>query len=223
MEKVKKPVVKICCISSVGEALTAIEFGASALGLVSKMPSGPGIISDDLIVEIVKIIPPEIDSFLLTSEIKAEKIISQHEKIGTNTIQIVDEIDIKEYSILKKEIPEIKIVQVIHVVDDSSIDIAKRVSEFADAILLDSGNPALEIKLLGGTGKVHNWEISRKIRDSVKIPLYLAGGLNSENVTDAIRTVKPYGVDLCSGVRTNGFLDREKLKNFFDKVNLFKY
>ena len=215
----RRPVVKICCISSVYEAITAVECGASALGLVSGMPSGPGVISDEQISGILKCVPGNISSFLLTSKITAEGIIEQHRKFNTTAIQIVDEVELNVYEKIKQSLPEIKIVQVVHVTDESSVNYAISVSQFADALLLDSGNPKKEIKELGGTGRVHNWSISRQIREAVTIPVYLAGGLNSGNVINAIEAVDPYGVDLCSGVRTDGKLDIIKLKEFFNKVN----
>lgn len=217
----RRPVVKICCISSVNEAITAVECGASALGLVSCMPSGPGVISDEQISGILKYVPENVSTFLLTSKITAEGIIDQHKKFNTSAIQIVDEVELNVYEKLKQSLPEVKIVQVVHVTDESSVDYAINVSQFADALLLDSGNPKKEIKELGGTGRVHNWVISRQIRESVTIPVYLAGGLNSGNVINAIEAVEPFGVDLCSGVRTDGKLDIIKLKEFFDKVNSF--
>ncbi len=210
--------VKICCISSVTEAMLAVSYGATALGLVSQMPSGPGVISDEKILEIIETIPENIDTFLLTSETNSEQIILQQKKFKPKTLQLVDEVKTDVYKDIKRELPGINIVQVVHVTDEGSADYACKVSEFADGILLDSGNPGLAVKELGGTGRVHNWKISRKIRESVKVPVYLAGGLNPENVREAIETVMPYGVDLCSGVRTNGMLDKEKLKNFFNAV-----
>ena len=217
----RRPVVKICCISSVYEAITAVECGASALGLVSGMPSGPGVISDEQISGILKYVPENISAFLLTSKITAEGIIEQHKKFKTSAIQIVDEVELNVYEKIKQSLPEVKIVQVVHVTDESSVNYAISVSQFADALLLDSGNPKKEIKELGGTGRVHNWDISRQIRESVTIPVYLAGGLNSGNVINAIKAVEPFGVDLCSGVRTDGKLDIIKLKEFFGKVNSF--
>ncbi|MEO8664974.1 MAG: phosphoribosylanthranilate isomerase [Ignavibacteria bacterium] len=215
----KTPLVKICCISSADEAKMAITHGASALGLVSHMPSGPGVISDEKIIEIMKVIPNKIDSFLLTSETSAAKIIKQHQKFKTNTIQIVDKVDNVVYQELSRKLPETVLVQVVHVNDESSVDYAIEVSKYADALLLDSGNPNLKVKELGGTGRVHNWQLSKKIRELVDIPVILAGGLNPDNVREAIETVEPYAVDLCSGVRTNGELDEAKLKKFFDAVN----
>lgn len=210
--------VKICCISSIGEARTAIEYGASALGLVGHMPSGPGIISDDLIRVISKSVPPPIGTFLLTSETTAEKIISHHQRTLTNTIQIVDAVTPETYRQIRTAIPYIKLVQVIHVIDNKSIDEAVLVSEYVDSILLDSGNPNLQIKELGGTGRVHDWKLSRKIKEEIKIPVFLAGGLNPENVRQAIEAVEPYGLDLCSGVRTDGKLDKKKLELFMRNI-----
>ncbi len=207
--------VKICCISSVEEARMAIQYGASALGLVGKMPSGPGPIGDDLIFEITRVIPPPVASFLLTSETKTAQIIQHHHRTFTNTIQLVDELFERDYKALKQALPAIKIVQVIHVVDESSVDEAIEISEWADALLLDSGNPKLAVKELGGTGRTHNWVLSRTIVEQSKIPVFLAGGLNENNVRDAIEHVNPYGIDLCSSIRTNGQLDEAKLERFF--------
>lgn len=210
--------VKICCISSVEEANLAIKYGASALGLVSNMPSGPGVINEDLIKEIADSVPPGVSTFLLTSKQSADEIIEQQKRCRTNTIQICDHLLHGSYSEIKHALPGIKIVQVIHVNGDESIREAVEVSKNIDAILLDSGNQKLEVKELGGTGRVHDWSISKKIREAIKIPLFLAGGLNTKNVADAINQVNPYGVDICSGVRTNGKLDEVKLKSFFEAV-----
>lgn len=214
-----KPRVKICCISSVSEAQMAIAYGASALGLVGNMPSGPGIISDELIVQIAKSVPPPISTFLLTSETQAEAIIAHHQKVHTTTIQIVDALQEGTYQQIRQTLPAIKLVQVIHVIDEQTVEEAIQISEFVDAILLDSGNPNLQVKELGGTGRVHNWALSRKIRESIQIPLFLAGGIKAENVKEAIETVQPFGLDLCSSVRTNGHLDQAKLEKFFEALN----
>ena len=210
--------VKICCISSIDEANMVIRFGASALGLVANMPSGPGIISDEEIMSISKSVPPAIATFMLTSETSADEIILHHKRTLTNTIQIVDELTQGSYEKIKKALPAIKIVQVIHVIDEKSIDEAIRISHSVDALLLDSGNPNLAIKELGGTGRVHNWSFSKKIVDQSKVPVFLAGGLTVENVRQAIDQVQPFGLDLCSGVRTDKKLDPYKLENFFKAV-----
>jgi phosphoribosylanthranilate isomerase len=209
------PRIKICCISTFEEARIAIEFGADAIGLVGRMPSGPGPITDDLIRQIAQAVPPPVATFLLTSETSADEIIKHHHRTNTNTIQIVDLPHANTYSQLKIALPSVKIVQVIHVIDEKSVDLALNISEHVDALLLDSGNPNLKIKELGGTGRVHNWKFSRQIRDRSKCPVFLAGGLKPENVRQAIDEVQPFAIDVCSGVRTDGKLDRQKLFNFF--------
>lgn len=222
MKAAEYPHVKICCISSIDEANLAIKYGAGAIGLVGKMPSGPGVISDELIAEIAAGVPKEVDTFLLTSETTAEEIIGHHRKVNTSTIQIVDRIDTAVYITLRKELPGIKLVQVIHVLDEDSVTEAAHYAQYADALLLDSGNPGLAVKQLGGTGRTHNWELSLKIREIVNIPIYLAGGINPANVKEAFNFVKPFGIDLCSGVRTAGKLDESKLKEFFEEVRKAK-
>jgi phosphoribosylanthranilate isomerase len=210
--------VKICCIGSPGEATMAIDHGANALGLVAKMPSGPGVISNEMIMTIAASIPPAISTFLLTSETSEIQIIEHHRRTFTNTIQVVDKLKEGSYRSLKRALPAVKIVQVIHVMDERTIEEALRISEQVDALLLDSGNPALEIKELGGTGRVHNWKISRKIVEQSKVPVFLAGGLHAGNVCKAIEEVEPFGVDLCSGVRTGSKLDQGKLEAFMKAI-----
>jgi phosphoribosylanthranilate isomerase len=207
--------VKICCISSAEEAMTAIGHGASALGLVGHMPSGPGVIDDGLIHAIARIVPPPVSTFLLTSETRTESVIAHHQRVHTTTIQLVDRLEDNDYKMLRKALPAVKLVQVIHVRDKGSIEEALKAAEQVDALLLDSGNPALPVKVLGGTGNTHDWALSRRIREQVTIPLFLAGGLNAGNVQQAIQAVQPFGVDLCSGVRTAGRLDEKKLEAFF--------
>jgi phosphoribosylanthranilate isomerase len=217
----KFPRVKICCIKNIEEAELAIRYGASALGLVSKMPSGPGVIDEEEIKKIAKIIPPGISSFLLTSLQDTKSIIDQQRRLGVNTIQICDFVISGSYEELRVELPGISIVQVIHVTGESSIRDALSVAPFVDAILLDSGNQSLPVKVLGGTGKKHDWAISKKIREVLNIPIFLAGGLNPDNITEAIETVGPFGIDVCSGVRTDGNLDENKLAEFFMRIRCF--
>lgn len=212
------PRVKICCISSVEEARQAVELGAAALGLVSQMPSGPGVIPDDLIAEIAATVPPPVATFLLTSLRDAEAIAQQHAVCGTTTLQLVDSVAPTELQRLRRLLPHVKIVQVIHVLGSHSAEEARQASAYVDALLLDSGNPNLEVKELGGTGRVHNWELSRRIRDQVSRPLFLAGGLRATNVVEAIATVKPFGLDLCTSVRREGKLCTEKLAEFMHAV-----
>jgi phosphoribosylanthranilate isomerase len=213
-----RPCVKICCIASIAEAQLAMDAGAAALGLVSAMPSGPGPIPEPLIAEIAAAIPPPIATFLLTSHQSTPAIIAQQRRLGANTIQIVDDLTEGCYDELREALPGVKLVQVIHVRGEDSIAAAVRAARYVDALLLDSGNQQLAVKELGGTGRRHDWRVSRRIRESASVPLFLAGGLNSGNVREAIDAVGPWGVDVCSGVRTAGRLDPEKLATFVAAV-----
>ena len=210
--------VKICCIASREEARLAVLHGASALGLVSEMPSGPGVIPDDLIREIAAAVPPAVSSFLLTCKQDAAAIIEQQREARVNTIQICDRLETGSYLELRDALPGISIVQVVHVTGPESVDEAAAISTHVDAILLDSGNQSLAVKELGGTGRTHDWTLSRRIRESVSVPVFLAGGLKPANVAEAIRQVEPFGVDVCSGVRTDGKLDEAKLAEFFRNI-----
>ncbi len=210
------PRVKICCIQSVEEAHTAINAGASLLGLVSEMPSGPGVIPEETITEIAKTVPPGVTTVLLTSEIMAEAIIEQQKRTGVNALQLVDRVHALERQKIKSELPGISILQVVHVIDESSVEEALEVSESCDAILLDSGSFAGDVKILGGTGTTHDWSLSRKIVQKVPVPVFLAGGLNPDNVAEAVKYVQPYSLDICSGVRTAFRLDEQKLRVFME-------
>lgn len=199
----------------------AISYGASALGLVSEMPSGPGVISERTIAEIASTIPPSVSSFLLTSQCDAYKIISQQKRCRVNTIQLCDSVQLEAYKQLRESLPGISIVQVIHITGEEAKEEAFKVAPFVDALLLDSGNPSLAVKQLGGTGKVHNWEISRQIGENIDVPIFLAGGLNAKNISKAISIVKPFGVDVCNGLRKDGHLDEGRLSDFFRQIFTF--
>ena len=210
--------VKICCISSVAEAHAAVAAGADAIGLVSAMPSGPGVIDEDLIAEIAAAAPPAIGTFLLTSEVEPASIIAQQHRCGVNTIQLCDALDASAYPALREALPGIALIQVIHVRGEGAVAEAVGLAPMVDGLLLDSGNPTGRVKELGGTGRVHNWALSRRIVVDAPCPVFLAGGLNPGNVADAIHQVRPYGVDLCTGVRTDDALDRAKLGAFMGAV-----
>ncbi len=212
------PRVKICCIASVDEAWLAIRAGASALGLVSTMPSGPGVIPWVRIEEIAAAVPPPIATFLLTCSQDAAEIVQQQRRCRTNTIQICDRLTAGTYDEIRRGTPGVSLVQVIHVTGEESVGEAKEVAPHVDAILLDSGNQSLAVKELGGTGRTHDWTLSRRIREKAGVPIFLAGGLSAANVREAVNAVEPFGIDLCSSVRTDGALDEAKLSNFFSKL-----
>jgi phosphoribosylanthranilate isomerase len=211
---------KICCISSIAEAKLAVRLGASAVGLVSEMPSGPGVIPEARIREIAAIVPPPVATVLLTSRVSSAEIIAQQKRCRVNTLQICDRIDHGAYAELREAMPGIALIQVVHVTGKESLAEALELGPRIDALLLDSGNRSLPVKELGGTGRTHDWAVSAKIVAQSQVPVFLAGGLCPENVLEAIRTVRPFGVDVCSGVRTDGQLDEGKLGRFLSQVHV---
>ena len=196
----------------------AIRHGASALGLVSAMPSGPGVIAEETIAEIARMVPPGVGSFLLTSRQDVASIIEQQRRLRVSTLQICDRLTSGSHRDLRAALPGIAIVQVVHVVGPESVGEAIGVAREVDAILLDSGDPGRPVKELGGTGRRHDWRLSRRIREAVGVPIFLAGGLDPDNVAEAVAEVGPFGVDVCSGLRTGGALDEGKLSRFFEAV-----
>lgn len=218
MGPARHPRIKICCIQNVEEAWLAIEHGADAIGLVSAMPSGPGPIPEQRIAAIARAVPPGVDAFLLTSRPDAAGLVEQVRALGVRTVQLVDRVEDGAYEALQATVPHVRRVQVVHVGGKDAVPQAVAAAGHVQAILLDSGDPSLPVKELGGTGRTHDWAVSRLIREAIPVPLWLAGGLHAGNVAEAIATVGPFGVDVCSGVRTDGWLDRVKLARFVTAV-----
>jgi phosphoribosylanthranilate isomerase len=211
--------VKVCCIADLDEARLAISAGASAIGLVSAMPSGPGPIPEELIARIAAGVPSSTETFLLTSLRVAEAIADQHRRCGTTALQLVDYVAEPELKRLRRLVPGVRLVQVIHVVGPESVEEASAAAALVDTLLLDSGNPRLAVKELGGTGRVHDWTHSRRICETADVPVLLAGGLNPGNVRAAMERVRPAGLDVCSGLRSEGRLDAGKLGDFFRAIH----
>jgi phosphoribosylanthranilate isomerase len=209
---------KICCIQDRGEARLAVEQGAYALGLVSRMPSGPGPIPENRIAEIAAGVPPGIGTFLLTCKRDPAMLIEQQNRCRTGVLQLCAQMEGRYYESLRKGLPGVALVQVVHITGEEALEQARAAAMHADALLLDSGDPEAPVPELGGTGRTHDWRISRRIRQRVHVPILLAGGLTPANVASAIREVRPFAVDVCSGVRTDGKLDAEKLRAYVGQV-----
>ncbi len=213
-----RPLIKVCCIKEIDEALLALSFNVDSLGFVGPMPSGPGVVPIRQIKKIISKLPSGTDSVLLSSALDIDEFSRQLDIAKPSSLQIVDDVSIEVLEKLKMKYPELRLIQVIHVWEDSDARRATMLSPYVDALLLDSGKPNAEIKTLGGTGQTHDWEVSKKICAEANVPTYLAGGLNAGNVSGAIETVSPTGLDVCSGVRTNGDLDEHKLKAFISAI-----
>lgn len=218
MEPATRTRIKICCIGTAAEARLAVAAGADALGLVSAMPSGPGVIDEAAIAAIAREVPPPVATFLLTSRRTAAEIAAQHRRCGTTTLQLCDRVAPGAYAALRRTAPGLRLVQVVHVAGPESVDEALAADAEVDALLLDSGNQRLKVKELGGTGRTHDWTLSRRIVEQARRPVFLAGGLGPHNVRAALEAVGPFGVDVCSGLRTAGALDPAKLAAFVAAV-----
>ena len=210
--------VKICCMASADEVRLAVELGAAAVGLVSAMPSGPGVVADDALPAIADSVPPGVAAVLLTAATEPREIVRQQRAARVGAVQLVDRLTPNARRALRDALPGVRILQVVHVTGPASVEEAAGAAEASDAVLLDSGRPDAPVRELGGTGRVHDWALSARIREASAVPVFLAGGLRPDNVSAAVRTVRPYGVDVCSGVRTDGRLDRTKLAGFMAAV-----
>jgi phosphoribosylanthranilate isomerase len=218
VEASRAPRVKVCCIQSLAEARAAVAAGAAALGLVSEMPSGPGVIPEATIAAIAAAVPPPVAPFLLTCRPDARSIAAQQRRLHVGTLQLCDRLAPGAHAELRAVLPGVRLVQVVHVTGPEAVDEAREVAPLVDAVLLDSGNPRLPVKELGGTGRRHDWSLSRRIREALDVPVFLAGGLTADNVAEAVAAVGPFALDVCGGVRTAGALDGTRLAAFFRAV-----
>lgn len=209
---------KICCISSEDEAALAVSAGAAALGLVGPMPSGPGTLSVETAARLARVVPPGVDSFYLTSQTTAAGILAEVAQVRPTVVQVVQHIDPAEAATLRRGLGATRYVQVVHVEGHDALELIERYAAHADAFLLDSGRPSAPTQELGGTGRTHDWSVSRAFVQASPKPVWLAGGLKPDNARAAIEAVRPFGLDLCSGVRTDGDLDPEKLWAFMGAV-----
>ena len=206
--------VKVCCIDSREEAAMAIDAGADLLGLVGPMPSGPGPIPLELAAESAQAVPPGFASVLLTSATELAALVEEIELVRPTVLQLTDAVRPAVLEGLRDQAPGTRLIQVLHVEDRGVVETASALAPVVDGLLLDSGRPGAAVKELGGTGRVHDWRLSRQVVEAVNQPVFLAGGLGPQNIGSAIGAVRPFGVDLCSGIRTDGRLDAALLDAF---------
>lgn len=206
--------IKICCIQDADEARVAALQGADWFGLVGPMPSGAGVISLEQAKGIAAAYRGSARPILLTSAESAEAILAEADFVGVDAVQVVRHIPAQESARLKTG--DLYYVQVIHVGGPEALELIDIYAPHCDAFLLDSGRPSSDE--FGGTGQTHDWSISAEFVRRADKPVFLAGGLNSGNVGRAIRTVQPYGVDICSGLRPARRLDPALLSAFIEEV-----
>lgn len=204
--------LKVCCIADQQEAATAIRLGACAIGLIAVLPNGRRVLDEVTLPALAAAIPPPVSRFLLTSNTEPGRIVEQVLAARVDAVQLADEVALNVYEALRRGAPHVRIVQVLHVEGPEVVQQAQRIAAHVDAIILDSGTPKAEVPVFGATGRVHDWSLSRKVVITVPVPVFLAGGITAENVALAVTQVRPYGIDVCSGVRSDGRLDSAKLR-----------
>ncbi len=210
--------VKICGIRRLEDALAAVSYGADAVGvLVGQQHHSPDFLAPSAAAAIVAALPPPITSVMVTHLAEPDEIVALARSVGVTAIQLHGETSPAQAAEVKSRLPSIKTFKAIHVVDHQSIDAARQYAGTVDAIVLDTVNVATD--QVGGTGRTHDWSISRQIVERLAVPVVLAGGLHPDNVGEAIRQVRPYGVDVNSGTKgPDGFKDHAALKRFIDNA-----
>ena len=204
--------VKICGNRTIEEAFMAVRAGADAVGLIV----GTRYKTEDELdahtaSEILTALPPYISAVLVTHLISADEVMEIHQRVPTAVIQLQNDIILREITKIKKRLPHVKLIKAIHVENMSAIEIAKSFASYVDALLVDSRTE----DRIGGTGMTHDWGISSKIVLQINKPVILAGGLNPSNALEAIRQVRPFGVDVNSGVEfEDGKKDPKKINDF---------
>ena len=204
--------IKVCGIQNVSEALGSIEAGANTIGMLIGVPEYvKDRISHETARKIVAEVPRTVRTVMVTHLLETEKIADLVEYTQVSAVQVHNKLSVKELDELRKKLPGLEIIKTVHVVDESSFKQVKIYEPYSDMILLDSkiGD------MIGGTGKTHDWGISKKIVEQAKVPVILAGGLNPENIEEAVKKVKPSGIDANSGLENkDGSKDFEKIRQF---------
>ena len=209
--------LKVCCIASIEEMRLAAALGADLIGLVARMPTGPGPIEDVVIRQIAAQTPVGVGRVLLTAQTEPVAIADHAFEAGCDVVQIVQTPSVSALERVRSLLPAtIRLMPVVHVQGEKALAESRALAGVADALLLDSGSP--RDRTFGGTGQVHDWSISAAIVRAVPVPVWLAGGLNPANIASAVQTVRPFGVDLCSGIRTHGRLDARLGRSFVDAL-----
>ncbi len=206
------PVIKVCGIQNINEANGAIEAGANTIGMLTGVPEYvEDKISPETAKKIVVSLPRGIRTVMVTHLLEVSKIVEIAEYTGISALQIHNDLSTEGMKSLREYVPNLELIKTIHVLDESAIEDAKVYESFSDIILLDTKAG----ERIGGTGKTHDWNISKRIVEEVGIPVILAGGLNPRNINEAISKVKPAGIDANSG------LENKDGSKDFDKIRIF--
>jgi len=205
--------VKICGITNISDLELVISLGADAIGVIVDIPQSPRNTTRENARDIVRKTPVFTKTVLVMAPTSLEYAVSLCDYVEPDVVQIHgNELNLKD---LSEATSGIKIIQTLNAEKIDDIDPVS--IDYCEAILLDS----LTRNQLGGTGKVHDWRKSKMMVKLIKPkPLILAGGLNPDNVKEAIELVKPYAVDVCTGTeRSPGLKDPVKVQRFLSTVS----
>jgi phosphoribosylanthranilate isomerase len=203
--------VKICGITSEEDLKMVCNMGADAVGFVVRVPSSPRNLTLERAEKLIRLVPIFVKSVVVVVPKDIEEVSAVYERLKPDAIQIHGE-ETPNAEILREKLHGTSLIRAVSVKSKEIVDNAIKESKLFDAVLLDS---CLHGKY-GGTGMVHDWELSKHVREAIHPkPLILAGGLNPENVKKAIQTVKPYAVDVSTGVESKlGVKDPKKVEAF---------
>lgn len=206
--------IQIAGVSSLEEALAAADAGVDALGFTVRLPTG---VHDDLTEAkargIVAALPPFVASVAITYVDTPREAVELCRYLGVTTLQLHGPFPTQEIPVLRVGLPHLKIIRAVHVTGPEAVAQARALARQVDALILDTYDPATGRH--GATGKTHDWTISRQIVDGVPVPVILAGGLTPDNVADAIAAVRPWGVDVHTGIeRPDGSRDLDHIRAF---------
>lgn len=201
--------VKICGITHTDDLDVVVSAGADAIGLIVDVPvETPREITPTDAVELARATPPFVTTVLVTMPETPESTVELAERIQPDVLQVHGDLTPGDLAYLSAKVSG----DVIKAVSPGD---AERYDTVADALLVDS----LEASGAGGTGEPHDWSRTRTLVEELSSPVVLAGGLTPENVSEAIETVRPFAVDVASGVEARpGRKDPEAVASFVDRA-----
>jgi phosphoribosylanthranilate isomerase len=206
--------VKICGLTREEDLAVAMNMGADAVGFLVGVPESPRNLTLKRAKKLLSSVPVFVDKVVVTPSKSFEWLLEVNNMLKPSAIQIHGKkIDSKK---IEESIQDTMLIKTIYVTESTLNEKTIKDLKKFDAILLDSFSK----NQYGGTGKVHDWKLSRKIKEALEpIPVILAGGLTPNNVKEAILTVKPYAVDVASGIEINpGIKDHKKIKAFIENA-----
>lgn len=204
---------KVCGLTREADVDAVVDAGADAVGFVVDVPvDSPREIGVERAAALVERVPPFATTVLVTMPRAPQRTIDLVARVGPDVVQCHGDLPPGDVAYLRSRVD----AHVLKAVDADDVESAKQYVDVADALLVDSADADGG----GGTGETHDWERTRAAVRDLDAPVVLAGGLNAENVADALDVVDPFGVDVASGVESSGGVkDHDRVRAFLDAVS----